>query len=52
MLALSAIPALNAIGFTVAAGSLFGYLLSLLLARSEHESLESITDAPAPGSAR
>jgi predicted exporter len=40
MLALSAIPALNAIGFSVATGILLGYLLSLLLARGEHESLE------------
>ena len=40
MLALSAIPALNAIGFTVAAGILCTYTLALLLARAEHESLE------------
>ena len=40
MLSLSDIPALRAIGFTVAVGIFFAFLASLLLARAESDYLE------------
>ncbi|MEA3640598.1 MAG: MMPL family transporter [Lamprobacter sp.] len=50
MLSLSAIPALNAIGFTVAAGILCAYFFSLLLARAAPDSLQWPQASPLLGS--